>query len=269
MNYNIPLFILTLLYTCLRPSSVVLVRDEVSTPSASSPVYADGEDLVYEVSWTFVKIGTVHIKTTGGLRAIAYIDSYDGLPFVDLHSVNYTQMDSSFYCRSGYALDKDGNDWKGLTYAAIPGTQRVAIEGLSQHDPNAPPFKREPMDTLDLKTQSFVDGLSIGYFPRLFIHSVHTVNVTTLLKGRVGTTTFYFTNNQTTESIDALDDPVRVVEVEGTTNAVGVFGMTGDFTGWFSDDACAVPIKGKLKVLLGSVTIELIKWNRKGWKPPQ
>jgi hypothetical protein len=45
--------------------------------------------------------------------------------------------------------------------------------------------------------------------------------------------------------------------------------MTGDFVGWFSDDAAAVPIKGKLKVLLGNVTVELIRWNRKGWNPPQ
>lgn len=269
MNYNIPLIVLIILCTFLPLASAVLIDNEGTAPSTSSPVYIDGEDLVYEVSWTFVKLGTVHIKTLGNLKAIAYIDSYDGLPFVDLHSVNYTQMDSSFYCRSGYAIDKDGNDWKGLSYSATPGTGRVAIEGLSQHDPASPPFKREPMDTIQLSTRAFVDGLSIGYFPRLFIHSVRTANVTTLLKGKVGTTTFYFTDNRTTESIDALDDPVRVVEVEGTTNAVGVFGMTGDFTGWFSDDACSVPIKGKLKVLLGSVTIELVKWNRKGWQPPQ
>ena len=269
MNYTIPLITLFFLFSSLSRTAKEWINGDTAPTPTSSSVYIDGEDLVYEVSWTFVKLGTVHIKTLGNLKAAAYIDSYDGLPFVDLHSVNFTKMDSSFYCRSGYAIDKDGNDWIGLDYSANPGTGRVAIERLTQHDPSSPPFKREPMDTIRLNTRSFVDGLSIGYFPRLFIHSVRTVNVTTLLKGNVGTTTFYFTDNRTTESIDALDDPVRVVEVEGTTNAVGVFGMTGDFTGWFSDDACAVPIKGKLKVLLGSVTIELVKWNRKGWKPPQ
>jgi hypothetical protein len=59
-----------------------------------------------------------------------------------------------------------------------------------------------------------------------------------------------------------------VVEVHGNTSAVGVFGMTGEFTGWFSDDEAAVPIKGELKVLLGTVTVELIGWKRSGWSPP-
>ena len=63
--------------------------------------------------------------------------------------------------------------------------------------------------------------------------------------------------------------PVRVLEVEGSANAVGVYGMTGDFTGWFSDDEAAVLIKGRLKVLLGSVTVELIQWDRKERKPAQ
>lgn len=269
MKHTILPVILVLVCGMLPLFSAGVLTDEVSPPPAPPSVYVDGEDLVYEVSWTFFRLGTVHIKTLGNLRAIGYIDSYEGLPFVDLHSVNYTQMDSSFYCRSGYAIDKDGNDWKGLSYVANPQTRGVAVEGLSQRDPASQPYKREPMDSIQLTERSFVDGLSIGYYPRMLVHSTRTVNVTTLLKGKIGTTTFYFTNNRTTESIDALDDPVRVIEVEGTTNSVGVFGMTGDFTGWFSDDASAVPIKGRLKVLLGNVTVELIQWNRKGWKPPQ
>lgn len=64
---------------------------------SSSTVFDSGEELVYEVSWTFFKLGTIHIKTLGNFKAIAYIDSYDGVPFVDLHSVHYTEMDSTFH----------------------------------------------------------------------------------------------------------------------------------------------------------------------------
>ena len=243
--------------------------DDITLLPSPRAVYEDGEDLVYEVSWTFFRLGTIHIKALGAFRAIAYIDSYEGVPFVDLHSVHYTEMDSTFHCRSGYAIDKEGKEWKGLNYTTGLSSNKVFVEQLYQKNSTSPPYKREPGDSIQLKSGVFVDGLSIGYFPRLLLHSLRTINVTTLLKGKVGTTTFYFTNNRTSESIGALDDPVRVVEVEGTTNAVGVFGMTGDFTGWFSDDDAAVPIKGKIKVLLGSVTVELIQWNRKGWEPPQ
>lgn len=249
--------------------SPALSTDDIPSSLSTRTVYADGEDLVYEVRWTFFKLGTIHIKTLGDFKAMASIDSYEGVPFVDLHSIHYTEMDSTFHCKSGYAIDKEGKEWRGLKYAAGQPSSMVLVEQLYQKNATSPPYKREAGDTIQLKSGLFVDGLSIGYFPRLLLHASRTINVTTLLKGKVGTTTFYFTNNRTSEDIGVLDDPVRVVEVEGTTNAVGVFGMTGDFTGWFSDDDAAVPIKGKLKVLLGSVTVELIQWNRKGWKPPQ
>ncbi|MBM2840237.1 MAG: hypothetical protein HW412_765 [Bacteroidetes bacterium] len=258
---------ITILLLSLAPREPL--SDETAHRISPSSVFTEDEDLVYEVRWTFFKIGTIHIKSLGEFKAIAHIDSYEGLPFVDLHSVHYAEMDSAFCSLGGYAIDKDGENWKGLHYTPDQSTRRVAIEQLYQKAPTSPPYKREPKDTIQLESNAFVDGLSIGYFPRLFLHAARTVNMPTLLKGKVGTTTFYFTNTRTTESISALDDPVRVVEVEGTTSAVGVFGMTGEFTGWFSDDEAAVPIKGKLKVILGSVTVELIKWNRKDWKPPQ
>ena len=258
-----------LLWAALLAGAAAFTTDGKPSSNSCSTVFADGEDLVYEVSWTFFKLGTIHIKTLGNFKAIAYIDSYEGLPFVDLHSVHYTEMDSTFHTVGGYSVDKEGSEWKGLQYIPDASTMRIAVDQLYEKDPATPPYRREPRDTLQLGSPSFVDGLAIGYFPRLLIHAAQTVNVQTLLKGNLGVTTFYFSNKKTTEAISVLDDPVRVIEVEGTTNAVGVYGMTGDFTGWFSDDAAAVPIKGKIKVLLGNVTVELIKWNRKGLSPPQ
>jgi len=262
--------LMALFIACLALSPVSATPPGDLSPLVSPrSFFSDSEDLVYEVSWTFIKLGTIHIKTVGDFKAIAYIDSYQGLPFVDLHSVNYTEMDSAFYTKCGYAIDKDGKDWKGLRYMLDLSNKSVAIEELHHKDPASPPYKCEIKDTMHLKSTSFVDGLAIGYLPRLFIHSAQTMNVLTLLKGALGTTTFFFTGKRTTEDIGVLDDPVRVVEVEGSTNVVGVYGMTGEFTGWFSDDDAAVPIKGKLKVLIGNVTVELIQWNRKGWQPPQ
>lgn len=253
----------------LSVGSFALSTDDVSRSITPHTVYSEGEDLVYEVKWTFFKLGRVHIRSLGDFKAITYIDSYPELPFVDLHSIHYTEMDSTFHTRSGYAIDRDGKEWGGLRYIPDLSGKRVAVEQLFYRDPSDPPYKREPRDTIKLQSSSFIDGLAIGYLPRLFIHSEQTVNVHTILKGSLGTTTFLFTKKRSTVDIDALDYPVRVVEVGGSTNAVGVYGMTGDFTGWFSDDEAAVPIKGELKVLLGSVTIELIQWHRKEWKPPR
>jgi hypothetical protein len=237
-------------------------------PQPPAQVFSADEDLLYEVRWTFIKIGTIHIRSLGPYKAIAYIDSYDGLPFVDLHSIHYTEMDSTLHSIRGYALDKDGKSWSGLRYSTSGGGLRIGMEKLYQKDSASAPYKTERVDSLQLKSSSFVDGLAIGYLPRSLIHTNRTVSVQTVLKGNLGTTTFFCSNTRSYETIDADEKPVRTIAMEGSTNAVGVYGMTGDFTGWFSDDDAAVPIKGKLKVLLGNVKVELIQWKRGGWTPP-
>jgi hypothetical protein len=238
-------------------------------PASSKTVIGDGEEYVYEVSWTVFKLGTIRLKASPRYTVEARIDSYPSVPFVDLHSAHYSEMDSAFYSVASHTAEKKEKDWWGLNYIYDLPQKRLIVEETHQRDPSQPPFARQVKDTLKLPTRSFVDGLAIAFYPRLFIHSVKTVDVPTVLYGKIGTTTFEFTKNKTTEDIDAVDYPVRVVEVSGTTTAVGIYGMTGDFTGWFSDDTAAVPIKGKLKVLLGSVTLELVKWNRPGWNPPK
>ena len=70
-------------------------------------------------------------------------------------------------------------------------------------------------------------------------------------------------------NIDAWEKPIQVVELSGKMKVDGIFGITGDFKGWFSDDTEAIPITAEMKFFLGSVKIELEQWNRKGWNPPE
>jgi hypothetical protein len=228
-----------------------------------------GEELVYEVSWTWFKLGTIRLKSKQGYAAEAQIDSYPDIPFVDLHSVQYSTMDSLFFSLASRSAEKKDGDWMGLRYLTDTTHNLLFVEETYHKQPDAEPYRRAWKDTIQLESPFFVDGLSIGYFPRLFVHTVQTIVVPTVLYGKLGLTTFRFTNEKTTESLAVLDDPVRAIEVKGTTTVEGVFGMTGDFTGWFSDDSAAVPIKGRLKVLIGNVTVELIAWKRDGWNPPQ
>lgn len=236
---------------------------------SSKTIIDDGEEYTYEVSWTVFKLGTIHLKVSPRYSVEARVNSYPSVPFVDLHSAHYSEMDTCFYSVASHTAEKKETDWWGLNYIYDLPRKRLILEETHQKDPDSPPFSSQIKDTLSLPSRSFVDGLAIAFLPRLYIHSTRTIDVPTVLYGKVGTTTFNFTNDRTTESIDAVDYPVKVVEVAGSTTAVGIYGMTGDFTGWFSDDNAAVPIKGKLKVLLGSVTVELVKWSRKGWAPPQ
>lgn len=239
-------------------------------PTSGSVILADEEELTYEVTWSFIKLGVVRLKSKPDFSVQAWIDSYEGLPYVDLHSIYYSRMDSSLYSSGSWSLEKqEDGGWTGLNYVYDLPNKRLILEEVLQKDPQTAPHYRKTRDTIELNGTSFLDGISIGYHPRMLIHASQTVQVPTVLRGKLGTTTFYLPGEQTTLDLDAVDYPVRAIELEGTTSVVGVFGMTGDFTGWFSDDPYAVPLKGKLKVILGSVTMELVKWKRGSWNPPR
>jgi len=239
-------------------------------PTPGAIILADEEELTYEVTWSFIKLGVVRVKAKPDLTVQAWIDSYDGLPYVDLHSIYYSRMDSSLYSSSSWSLDKQEDGvWTGLNYTYDLPNRCLLIEEVRQKDAHSVPHHRKMRDTLVLTETSFLDGISIAFFPRTLVHTSRSVGVPTVLRDKLGITTFYLPGERTTVDLDAVDYPVRAIEVEGTTTVVGVFGMTGDFIGWFSDDPYAVPLKGKLKVLLGSVTLELVKWKRGSWNPPQ
>ena len=256
-----PLFV----YTLVDASDTMMVNTPVSAPS----ILPGDEELVYEVSWSLFKLGTIRVNARKNLTAEAHIDSYENLPFVDLHSIHFSTMDSLFYSRGSRSLEQKDGLWWGLDYLHDLDHGRIRVEETYQKNLNSPPTSREIKDTLSLSERDFVDGLSIAYFPRRFIHTHQTVRVPTVLYGKLGVTTFHFTGEETEESLGVLDGPVKMVVVDGTTSVVGIFGMTGEFRGWFSDDAAAVPLKGRLNVLLGSVDVELISWNRVGWSPPR
>ncbi len=65
-----------------------------------------------------------------------------------------------------------------------------------------------------------------------------------------------------------LNYEAKCVRVAGVADFVGVFGLTGEFAGWFSDDEFRVPLKAKFNVTIGSITMELSSFKKRGWKAP-
>jgi hypothetical protein len=77
----------------------------------------------------------------------------------------------------------------------------------------------------------------------------------------------YFTENQPVE-IDAVEYEIDCLYLEGETDFVSVYGLTGYFEGWFSNDSFSVPILAKMNVIIGSISLELKNWNKSLWNPP-
>jgi hypothetical protein len=78
----------------------------------------------------------------------------------------------------------------------------------------------------------------------------------------------FYTDIQRVE-IDAEDYDIACLRLDGRMDFISIYGLTGYFEGWFSNDEASIPIVAKMKVFLGNVKLELKQWKREGWKPPK
>ncbi|MEJ5350872.1 MAG: hypothetical protein WHS65_04690 [Melioribacteraceae bacterium] len=105
-KYCICIFLMTTLFTTsssFEDNDIDKLSNQNGTKG--NQFLVAGEDLTYEVSWWFIKIGTIRtivteIKKQNDdylIKASVFIDSYSGLPFVNLHSIFETEMDNNCF----------------------------------------------------------------------------------------------------------------------------------------------------------------------------
>ncbi len=88
------------------------------------------------------------------------------------------------------------------------------------------------------------------------------MNIPGFVNEKIVYTDINFYNEISGVNIDAVDYDIACVRLDGETNFISIFGLTGYFEGWFSDDEAAVPILAKMKVLIGNITLQLTEWKR-------
>jgi hypothetical protein len=272
MLFSILIFPIIWLFITGHPntSTSLPYYNEVLAFPDSDSVLQVGEELTYNVSYAFLDIGQVRITVVdkiseGGktfYKTMAYIDSYKGIPF-NLHSIYESTIDASLYSLWFRSRTKKDSQWHYFTYEFDYAKHGIYIQqGTWGSD------KVDKRDTLRVSALS-QDGLSLFYFTRANVSNQQTMTIPTVVSEAKGNTLIHFTNERTSEKIDAVDYPIDLVHFEGNAGFVGIFGLTGDFEGWFSNDAARVPILAKMNVLIGNIHIELMKWKRSRWTPPK
>lgn len=248
----------------------------ISMPSSNAAqeratVMMANEELDYEVSFLGIKLGSIKVvieeqelyKGIKTWRAKCFMDSYDGIPFVDLHAVFESWIDPSVsYSHKFIGRSKQkGNQWD---------YQKILFDYDTKSLTNQKWLNKEVIfDELTPLNHKYNDGLSIYYLARQFANARRTVTVPVLMQTDSATAIINFHARKEQVKIPAVDYPVKTTYLDGRANFTGIYGFTGRFEGWFSDDDARIPIKAKMNVYLGSVLIELKKWNRKGWEPPK
>jgi hypothetical protein len=238
--------------------------------SPAPPLLVPGEELVYNVRYGFIDLGQVRIRTIATepvgeittYRTKAYIDSYAAVPFVDLHAIFESWIDPGMFSRKFVGKAKDGKKWDYARYAFDYPHERVLIESGTRDT------IVEKRDTLAV-TGHTQDGLSLFFYARDQLRSSGKQNIPCVVTEKNVNTLIDFTGERSSVEVDAIEYPVDVIAFAGTAEFVGIFGLTGDFEGWFSSDDARVPIMARMEVILGSITIELMEWKRAGWTPPR
>jgi hypothetical protein len=286
--------------------SAILLAFTVSSPAqpvqphCESTSICPGEDLIYEVRWMGLSLGRIRLRTSPSIldrgsvihSASARIDSYDGLPFVDVHAVDSTWMDTGLFSDRYRNYEKKSDGWF-TEQLRVDSTRRfVTIESYLADSVGGPPLKPPAVDTIALDGNPIQNGLSILFFAREEVRKTRRgvgirkdevvpgkgengemrrrVSVPTVIYGKKGTTHFLFGSVPEYTEVDAMKDrKVRVMPFHGTAEFKGLFGLTGEFRGWCTDDNASVPVRAELQVMLGSIKVELIRYRRAGWTPPE
>jgi hypothetical protein len=229
-----------------------------------------GEEITYVVKYLAFEIGEIKLKVFKEFvnskdtiySAIAYIDSYDGIPFVNLHQIYETKFDQneiSHYFK-GSILSEDttytkyyfNRDKKNIHI--IKGRERtneIWTDSIANYE------------------RDYQDGLSLFYFARIRTGQQKKINVPVFINEKYEKTYIQYYKEKEDMDIDAVDYDIECVRLDGETEFRGIFGLTGYFEGWFSNDQYAVPIVAKMQVIIGSITLELKYWKKKGWTPPR
>jgi hypothetical protein len=260
---------LAVLALCVPAFMVPSLRAQGSGDPPSR-VFIEGEELVYNVRYTFIDLGQIRIKTIGKTRDASFvtydtralIDSYRGIPFVDLHAVFESRMDTTVCSHGFVGKVKQDDKWDFARYTFDYDHHRVLMD-IGDRDTVV--AKRE---TLQVKGPQ-QDGLSLFFNARQHLFAGKKVHIPGIVTEKQVNTDIDFARERTSVEIDAVDYPVDVTKFEGELDFEGIYGLTGGFTGWFSHDDARVPILAKMRVIVGSVTIELMRWNRPGWMPPR
>jgi hypothetical protein len=229
-----------------------------------------GEELTYVVSYSFMKLGEVKIrvrdiKTVEGktyYSTIAYIDSYDGIPFVNIHQTYESNVSSDNYSLFFRGINKEKEPFSYTEYYFNYNEDKVRVK-KGRFSP-----AKVWTDSSGNIDKFYQDGLSIFFYARMNSGKELSVDVPCFVTEEKVTTKINFHDEIEEISIEAVDYDIECVRLDGEMDFISIFGLTGYFEGWFSNDEAAIPIVANMKVIIGNIRLELVKWKREGWQPP-
>lgn len=238
----------------------------VAGQNVESPneIFAEEEWLRYKVKWGFIRLGSVEVAqqrigSPGSGKSVVQIKLESAsLPFINLYCVNRSILNNANPINEYFKLFL-GKDLQNITVYSFDRKNHKIYMSADNGD-----FIRS--DTLNDIYVAYDAG---GIFTMMRMLSAYdtTVCLPTLSEFQLKNTDLIFTDQVKKLKVDAIDSSLSARYFEGTAHWIGTSwaGVKGPFSGWISTDKAAVPLKMKMKISLGSVTLELEEFDRQDW----
>lgn len=230
-----------------------------------------GEELTYVVSYSFIKLGEIklivkdkrEIKGKTYYSTVAYINSYNGIPFVSLHQIYESRINPEYASEffRGTVKHEEYSTFTEYNFNYKDSKIKIKKGKIS-------PYQLWT-DSTSYLNQKMQDGLSIFYYARMNLGTKKSVNVPCFVNEKYEYTKINFYTEVQKAEVDAVDYDIACLRLDGNMDFVSIYGLTGYFEGWFSNDEASIPIVAKMKVFVGNVKLELKQWKREGWTPPK
>lgn len=220
------------------------------------------ETFVYEVKYSFFKLGKITVEVVGDTVSRGYhayhlktiIRSNPSIPFMGKEENHYNSLmvaEKLPFSTVFWTDNVDEDEYDETRY--VFDREKKKVYTFEMH---------EPQDTLDL-VEPASSGHITFYFSRLFAGSDRGFSIPIYINHKKGKLTGYNTTDTTMRTYDALsEDPIPTFKMEGDADLEGPFGFRGKFTSWFSADDLRIPLEAHVKVWLGHVKVRLIKYTR-------
>ena len=209
--------------------------------SSQEKVLDVGEELVYEVSYGFIKLGTLKYNLTSSHKegkkliynARLEIKTYPEVPFVKLNDIFESEMeitDEKIFTDQFYETN--------FRERSISRT-----DCRFDYKKGNIKFRKETDGNIESDKMIKIDG------------------VETSVK-------YSFNFNKSVVKIEKFPYDISIIKMEGTADYTGFFGFKGEFLMMLSDDEQRVPVKAYFNSTLGNVVLELISYKKNKWTPP-
>ena len=235
-------------------------------------VFYPGEELVYEVSFLGINLGEVKVfaiekdiyEGKEVYYAKATMQSNPSIPYASLSAIFESWMSPNM----NYAYKFEGNtkfgsdgDWVYQKMLMNYEEEKIKVERWID--------RKKVLDHTLETTSKANDGCSLFFLAREYVDSKKRVKVPTIIDKTIDYTYINFWGRKEEKEIDAVDYPIKTVYFDGRADWKGIYGLNGEFEGWFTDDEANIPVKARMQVYVGSVDLELIRWDRGSWQPPK